>query len=70
MSDLLTKTKEWDGYFDKELLRWGKLHTSVQRHIMAEFQFNVGLLSPEHNAELSWSVSIIATMGNNNMIIS
>ena len=57
MNDLLSKTKEWDGYFDKELLRWGKLHTSVQRHIMAEFQFNVGLLSPEHNAELSWYVA-------------
>ena len=54
MNDLLTKNKEWDGYFDKELLRWGKLHTSVQRHIMAEFQFNVGLLPPERNAELSW----------------
>lgn len=54
MNDLLTKTKEWDGHFDKELLRWGKLHTSVQRLIMAEFQFNVGLLSPEHNAEVSW----------------
>ena len=54
MNDLLTMTKEWDGHFDKELRRWGKLHTSVQRHIMAEFQFNVGLLSPERNAEMSW----------------
>lgn len=59
MNSLLTKTKEWDGYFDKELLRWGKLHTSVQRHIMAEFQFNVGLLSPQHNADVSWYVGCV-----------
>ena len=62
MNSLLSKTKEWNGYFDKELLRWGKLHTSVQRLIMAEFQFNVGLLSPEHNAEVSWYVIDLSTL--------
>ena len=43
-NDLFTKTKEWRQYYEEELEVWNKLHHSVQRHIMAEFQHKMGLV--------------------------
>jgi len=50
VNDFFTKSNEWHKFYDEELTLWSKLHNSVQRHIMAEFQLNIGLIpKPEGN---------------------
>ncbi len=46
VTEFYTQSKGWQEFYVKELSLWSKLHHSVQRHIMAEFQLNVGLIPP------------------------
>lgn len=45
INGLFTKAKEWRTYYEKELEVWGKLHLSIQKHVIAEYQHNLGLVS-------------------------
>lgn len=44
VNDFFSKSRQWRAFYEEELTLWSKLHHSVQRHIMAEFQLNVGLI--------------------------
>ncbi len=46
VNEFFSQSKEWQEFYEKELSLWSKLHHSVQRHIMAEFQLNVALIPP------------------------
>lgn len=41
---MFAKTKQWSEFYTNELVLWGRLHTSIQRHIMAEFQLEMGFI--------------------------
>ncbi len=41
---MFSQTKQWTDFYSRELVLWGRLHTSIQRSIMAEFQLEVGLV--------------------------
>ena len=51
VSTMFAQTKKWSEFYTNELVLWGKLHTSVQRHIMAEYQLEMGLVQPQHQLE-------------------
>ena len=44
VSNMFNKVKQWSDFYSNEMVLWGKLHTSLQRHIMAEFQLEMGLI--------------------------
>lgn len=54
---MFSQTKQWGSFYSNELVLWGKLHTDVQRHIMAEFQLEMGLIQHLDEREpSSWYV--------------
>ncbi len=51
-SVMFTSTKRWGEFYCNELEQWGKLHTRIQRNIMAEFQQEMGIV--KHDKEAWW----------------
>ena len=41
MSDLFTKTKGWRSFYEREIKLWRRLHFSVNKNVMAEYQRNM-----------------------------
>lgn len=52
VNTIFSQTKQWSEFYTNELVLWGKLHTSVQRHIMAEFQLEIGLVHQQSDDSL------------------
>lgn len=49
VTSMFTQTKQWSEFYTNELVLWGNLHSSIQRHIMAEFQLEMGIV--KHDTE-------------------
>ena len=66
VNELFTKTKNWQTFYEEELKMWGRLHHSVQRHILAEFQLYVGLTPSQHTQQptetTTWYVPPVALL--------
>ena len=41
VSDLFTKTKGWRSFYEREIKLWRRLHFSVNKNVMAEYQRNM-----------------------------
>ena len=58
-SVMFSDTKKWGEFYSNELELWSKLHTRIQRNIMAEFQLEMGIV---HDKE-SWWVRVVGVKG-------
>ena len=60
MSDLFSKTKDWRKYYEKDLKLRKKLHFSVKKNIMAEYQRNMCTVPSSDEATHTWCVCVCA----------
>ena len=54
MNELFAQTKAWRAHYEREMKLWNKLHVSVKKNVMAEYQHNKGFIPEAVETSPTW----------------